>query len=500
MPGTLIKLTNAGRAALVGPENVGTVTRTIVQIGVATAAFVHNDDLVALPNELKRLNTFGGENVADDTVHVTLRDDTDDQYTLYGFGLYLDNGALLGTYSQATPILEKSPAALMLLSADMVFTTIDAALLQFGSAEWTNPPATEIRQGVAEIATQGETDAGLDDSRIITPKKLAARVSALVNGAPALLDTLGELAAAIANDPNYSATVAAALALKAPLASPDFSGVPKVPTAAPGTNSLQAASTAYVMAAIAALVNSSPAALDTLNELATALGNDPNFATTMTNALAARALLAGNAGQVFSVAGATAGDHAVSRNYGDARYLLQSGGAVAGALISQGGIYMMNNTGYKVRTTGGADISVMYADTGNTVVFGNAGLPTFLTGSTVWTGGALSLGAPASSAAHAVRYDQAFGLGQSMLNVTASRALGANYTNTTGKPIIIHVVASATAAGSAVGFFTGGFEGAVSIATSAGSAIGISAVVAPGTSYAVIASGGASLSSWLEIR
>jgi hypothetical protein len=45
---------------------------------------------------------------------------------------------------------------------------------------------------------------------------------------------------------------------------------------------------AVINAAIAALVNSSPAALDTLNELAAALGNDANFATTMTTALAGK--------------------------------------------------------------------------------------------------------------------------------------------------------------------------------------------------------------------
>ena len=67
-----------------------------------------------------------------------------------------------------------------------------------------------------------------------------------------------------------------------------LSGVPTAPTAAPGTNSAQVSTTAFVQAAIAALVASSPAALDTLNELATALGNDPNFATTMTNALAGK--------------------------------------------------------------------------------------------------------------------------------------------------------------------------------------------------------------------
>ncbi|EMF9609199.1 phage tail protein [Escherichia coli] len=75
---------------------------------------------------------------------------------------------------------------------------------------------------------------------------------------------------------------------KAPLNSPALTGTPTTPTAPQGTNSTQIASTAFVMAAIAALVDSSPDALNTLNELATALGNDPNFATTMTNALAGK--------------------------------------------------------------------------------------------------------------------------------------------------------------------------------------------------------------------
>ncbi|HID5121260.1 TPA: phage tail protein, partial [Escherichia coli] len=75
---------------------------------------------------------------------------------------------------------------------------------------------------------------------------------------------------------------------KAPLNSPTLTGTPTTPTARQGTNNTQIASTAFVMAAIAALVDSSPDALNTLNELAAALGNDPNFATTMTNALAGK--------------------------------------------------------------------------------------------------------------------------------------------------------------------------------------------------------------------
>ncbi|CSE59259.1 phage tail protein [Shigella sonnei] len=74
----------------------------------------------------------------------------------------------------------------------------------------------------------------------------------------------------------------------APLASPALTGTPTAPTAPQTVNNTQIATTAFVKSALAALVASSPEALDTLNELAAALGNDPNFATTMTNALAGK--------------------------------------------------------------------------------------------------------------------------------------------------------------------------------------------------------------------
>ncbi|MEE7021096.1 tail fiber protein [Escherichia coli OX25:H28] len=129
---------------------------------------------------------------------------------------------------------------------------------------------------------------GTNSTQIANTAFVKAAITALINGAPGTLDTLKEIAAAINNDPNYSTTINNALALKAPLASPALMGVPTAPTAAQGTNNTQIATTAYVRAAISALVGSSPEALDTLNELAAALGNDPNFATTMTNALAGK--------------------------------------------------------------------------------------------------------------------------------------------------------------------------------------------------------------------
>ncbi|CNE94376.1 phage tail protein [Yersinia enterocolitica] len=99
-----------------------------------------------------------------------------------------------------------------------------------------------------------------------------------------------------------TAHIKLALADYAPLASPALTGTPTTPTPAAGNNTQQLANTAFVQAAIAALVASSPAALDTLKELADALGNDPNFATTMTNALAGKMDKAKNGSDIANVA------------------------------------------------------------------------------------------------------------------------------------------------------------------------------------------------------
>jgi hypothetical protein len=79
----------------------------------------------------------------------------------------------------------------------------------------------------------------------------------------------------------------------APLASPTLTGVPLAPTAAANTNTTQIATTAYVQTELTDLLGGAPGALDTLNELATALGNDANYSTTITTALAGKLALAG---------------------------------------------------------------------------------------------------------------------------------------------------------------------------------------------------------------
>lgn len=90
--------------------------------------------------------------------------------------------------------------------------------------------------------------------------------------------------------------------LYAPKDSPALTGKPTAPTAAQASNDTQLATTAFVKAALAALVDSSPAALDTLNELAAALGDDPNFAATMATELSIKMDKARNGADIPDVA------------------------------------------------------------------------------------------------------------------------------------------------------------------------------------------------------
>ncbi|EEV7784065.1 TPA: phage tail protein [Escherichia coli] len=69
---------------------------------------------------------------------------------------------------------------------------------------------------------------------------------------------------------------------------PTFTGEPKAPTPAAGNNTTRIATTAFVQAAITALINGAPATLDTLKEIAAAIDNDPKFSTTINNALSGK--------------------------------------------------------------------------------------------------------------------------------------------------------------------------------------------------------------------
>ena len=187
-------VTNAGLDALVNAQNGNTEAVQVTQIGLTSQAFDPAPTLSAIPGEFKRIGSVAGQVVAADMIHMTAQDNSADTYDLRGIGLYLSDGTLFAAYGQADPIFTKVSIALFLLALNVRFSGNIAEAINFGDASFLNPPATEMVRGVAELATQAEVDAGEDDERIITPKKMAQRL------VPVLLALTDEIQARIAGD------------------------------------------------------------------------------------------------------------------------------------------------------------------------------------------------------------------------------------------------------------------------------------------------------------
>ena len=137
--------------------------------------------------------------------------------------------------------------------------------------------------------TNSIVDADVNASAAIAWTKIAP--SSTVSATE--LGYLDGVTSAIQTQLDAKLATATASSTYAPLASPALTGVPTAPTAAANTNTTQIATTAYVQTEITDLIAAAPGALDTLNELASALGNDAAFSTTVTNSLATKLPLAG---------------------------------------------------------------------------------------------------------------------------------------------------------------------------------------------------------------
>ena len=94
--------------------------------------------------------------------------------------------------------------------------------------------------GSIASATTATTQSATDNStKIATTAYTDAAITAVIGGAPGTLDTLNELAAAINDDASYASTLTTALATKAPLASPTFTGILTLPGSTTGTRTIK---------------------------------------------------------------------------------------------------------------------------------------------------------------------------------------------------------------------------------------------------------------------
>lgn len=140
-----------------------------------------------------------------------------------------------------------------------VATTGSKGLMSASDKATLDGAAPKASPALTGTPTAPTAPAGTNTTQLATTAFVAAADAAVVGGAPSGLNTLGKISAALGGDASFATTNAAALALKAPLASPVLTGTPAAPTAPAGTNTTQLATTAFVAAA--AQIATPPAAV-----------------------------------------------------------------------------------------------------------------------------------------------------------------------------------------------------------------------------------------------
>jgi len=164
-------ITDAGKVAVAQAGQLGPVV--LESIGLGTGAYVPSSLQLALQNETKRLTPDGTSNPTAGTIHFTLSDDSSAAYTVNEVGVFTSTGILFAVYSQTDPIATKSAGSVLLLAIDLALTDIaNPTNVQVGGTGFSYAQASESVKGVGYIATQTEVDAGILDTKFVTPKKL----------------------------------------------------------------------------------------------------------------------------------------------------------------------------------------------------------------------------------------------------------------------------------------------------------------------------------------
>jgi hypothetical protein len=170
------KITNSGLALLSQVSTIGPVTLSKVAIG--SAGYTASGSETALTTQIKQITPEGSSVPAPGIIHITASDSSTDAYSVKEIGLFAGS-TLFAIYSQTAAILTKSSGNVALFSIDLALTNVPAGSVTIGAASFQYPPATEAVKGVAEIATTAEVTAGTNDTHIVTPAKLAARIAAI---------------------------------------------------------------------------------------------------------------------------------------------------------------------------------------------------------------------------------------------------------------------------------------------------------------------------------
>ncbi|MGE4827804.1 hypothetical protein [Yersinia enterocolitica] len=245
------------------------------------------------------------------------------------------------------------------------------------------PETPQWEDGVYQIEVSDPVLGGPDGISNRQAKQLASRTSYLKQQVEKGGSDLAKHIAAVDPHTQY-----------APKASPTFTGTPTAPTAANSDNSKKLATTEFVANALAALADSAPETLDTLKELADALGNDPNFATTVLNKLAEKLAKDQNGADIpdkvaflQNVGVGSAGKKNVGSGSGqipDMSFFQSTKGSngiqyLPGGIVIQWGIWQLSTVGnYNAESIGGITWYTHYTKPLYTIAFPNMALVNFM--------------------------------------------------------------------------------------------------------------------------
>jgi len=285
-------------------------------------------------------------------------------------------------------------------------------------------------------------------------------------------------------------SLAASAASGAALDSPNFTGMPTAPTAAPGSDDMQIANTAFVYNAVAAASigvgsGSASGSVTVVTSFDGRYGQVTLLESDVTMALGFMpAASGGNADYEFAVAPASGSLYATPLSQVES--LIEDAST---AYAASGG---NANCEFAVAPATGSMYATPLGQV-ETLIQAASGMYAELNGSIEEQ---FSV-APSTVAYQAPQWGQTVGGASTMMNYTAERALGTTYTNTTGRPLYVAVHATSAAADGYLSAYVGGYYSSVCITPENASGIAVDFIVPPGITYEV-AYGTATLVSWIE--
>ncbi len=165
-------ITSAGLQAMINAQATGTEK-------VKLSVMKFSSDVIEVTSATKDIGTVvctcpatAGLNVGDGIIHVSGADGSQNVYEVHTVGVYTEDGILFAVNSSTEPLAQKARLSNISIALDILITSVDPGVIDFGDASFANPPASTVTAGVVKIATDSEILDGSDNSKCVSPYAL----------------------------------------------------------------------------------------------------------------------------------------------------------------------------------------------------------------------------------------------------------------------------------------------------------------------------------------